>query len=142
MQNQINPYLISAFVGWFLGFITNFASTVMNYYSSKSRAREDRDETFKLKIIEMRIVAAQKAYQYLFKVYRACEINSKDPLTVKLSNEARDWLDGQALILGDDIYQAVFYSFNSLTLQVSKRYEIFEDAKKKLKSILKKPYLS
>lgn len=141
MQYQSVSSQITTFVGWFLAFITIFASAIMNYYSSKSRAKEDREEAFKFKIMEMRIETAQKAYQYLFRVYRAYEINQKDPSTIKLTIEARDWLDGQALILGDDIYQAVFSFFNAATLNNTKKYEIFEDAQKKLKSVLKKSFI-
>lgn len=141
---------ISFFLGAIFTLITSF---ILNYYIhwlNRKRDAEERKESFKLKLYELKIQAAQTAYQYIYKVYRASSransmqgaIALDDPIWKELRNltkEARDWLDGQVLILEEKVYKKVFYYFNSVGDE--KQYEIMEDAKKALKATLRKDFV-
>ena len=130
MDNSISSAVI-AFLGVIIG-------VLLQYFTSKWRSIEDRKEDFKIKLMELRINAAQTAYKYIFQVHRAYARNIKDTSRAdKLTREARDWLDGQILILGEDIHKAVFTYFNSASFKDSEKYKLMEEAQKKLKEVIK-----
>jgi hypothetical protein len=132
MENSI--LLLS--VGAGLTLLGSLINLVANYYSTKLRAREDREEDFKIKLTQLRLDASQRAYQYIFQIHRAL---SRGSLDQALADEARSWLDGQVIILGDDIYTAVFSYINhtSTNTTASERANAMDLAVKKLKSVLK-----
>jgi hypothetical protein len=109
---------------------------IANYYSTKFRAKEDREENFKINLTQLRLDASQRAYQYIYQIHRA---RSRGSIDQNLVDEARNWLDGQVTILGDDVYTAVFSYFNhaSTNTTVSDRANAMDIAVKKLKSVLK-----
>ena len=114
----------------------------LQYFTSKWRAEEDREKNFKFRLMELRINAAQTAYKYIFQIYRAYQRNREDTSRAdKLAKEARDWLDGQILILGDDIHKAVFTYFNTAKDINSKTFDLMDDAQKKLKKVLNKIFI-
>ena len=97
------------------------------------------EKQFQLKLFERKIDAAQKAYMYVYQVHRAYARNLKDTTRAdKFAKEARDWLDGQILILGEDIHKAVFTYFNAAPDRDSKAYDLMEEAQSKLKAVIKK----
>ncbi len=135
--------------GIIVGSLVPLITLYLNHFLSRQRASKERKESFRLKVYELRIQAAQTAYQYIFKLYRASQatvkmvgkvgsmtiVNKSKVDIYDLQQEARDWLDGQALILGDKIYQAVFFYFNSVGEQGE--YKAMEKAQKALRGIIK-----
>ena len=131
--------------GIIVGSLVPLITLYFNHFLSRQRTSEERKASFRLKVYELRIQAAQTAYQYAFKLYRAGSRTTKigQLLVVNkpkvdisdLQQEARDWLDGQALILGDKIYQAVFFYFNSVGEQG--QYKAMEKAQKVLRGVIK-----
>lgn len=134
--------------GIIVGALVPLITLYFNHFLSKQRASEERKESFKLKVYELRIQAAQIAYQYIFKIYRAQQTqlmasgqlqmrktDFDEKSVTRLAKEARDWLDGQALILGKEVYKAVFFYFNCIG--DSGQYQAMEKAQKILEAIVK-----
>ena len=135
MDSNISPAII-AFLGVIIG-------VLLQYFTSKWRADEDRAEDFKFKLKELRINAAQTAYKYIYQVYRTYARNLENTSRAdKLAKEARDWLDGQILILGEDIHKAVFTYLNAAGDRDRLTYNLMNEAQKKLKSVLKKDFIN
>lgn len=132
---MVNSILLLS-VGAGLTLIGSLINLIANYYSTKLRAREDREENFKIKLTQLRLDASQRAYQYIYQIHRAL---SRGSLDQTLADEARNWLDGQVIILGDDIYTAVFSYINhaSTNTTVLERTRVMDIAIEKLKSVLK-----
>ena len=111
------------FLGAFANLILIFGTQLLIHNLNIKRDEKNRLEMFKLKVFELRLNAAQTANQYLLRVnrqsaryghsekFRLVDAKFQTELE-KLGLEAREWLDGQALILGDEIYQKVFYYLN------------------------------
>jgi hypothetical protein len=106
--------VISFFLGIISTLLITFVSQLIIFWLNRKAAKEERDESFKLKLFELRLQAAQTAYQYVLRVYRAYKVPSKGIDPKKLRIEARDWLDSQALILGKKVYETVIFYFFAL----------------------------
>lgn len=127
-------------LGGFTTLITVFCTQLLIHFLSKSREKEGRKESFKLKLYELRLQAAQTAYQYVLRVYRAYRIPSRGVDSKQLNIEARDWLDGQALILGEKVYETVifyFFAMDNPNLSDEEHAKELVKAEEALKSILK-----
>lgn len=132
-------------LGGFISFIFSSIGFLINHWLTRKRTKEERLESFRLKVYELRIQAAQTAYKYIFKIYRSTQrttqagnfivVNEPVVDTSQLLLEARDWLDGQALILGEKVYQAVLFYFNSARSEGE--YKTMNAALKTLKNIIK-----
>ncbi len=106
--------------GLLVGALIPLITTLLNHLLSRNKSAEDRKEDFKLKLYEFKIKAAQIAHQHLFKIYRARStlvsvsggtggIRTSSGLVEaqlvrRLEKEAREWLDGERFILGEEIY--------------------------------------
>jgi len=109
--NESNSWvflLVGAGITLVVGIITNLLTQWFTHHLMRQRSRED----FKLKLLELKIGAAQQANQYVYRIYREYTIDSSSEKLIKLGKETRDWLDGQAILLGDDAYRAVFGFIN------------------------------
>lgn len=123
-------------------FIT-FATQLLIFWLNRREAENTRKESFRLKVYELRIRAAQEAYQNVIRVYRAYKVPgvSNNPQDVSLS--VRDWFDGQALLLGDRVYETLIYYLFSLEnnkLSDQDHAKELVKAENALKSILKKDF--
>lgn len=115
-------------------------SQLIIYKFGRKAAEDDRRRDFDLKLYGLKIEAAQKAYQYVVRVYRAYKIPglSSDPKKVNL--EARDWFDGQALLLGEKVYESLIhylFSLESPDLKDEEHAKALVKAQNAIKSILK-----
>lgn len=139
--------------GIIVGALVPLITLYLNHFLSRQRASEERKESFRLKVYELRIQAAQTAYQYIFKIYRARQkqlmvnkepkmrtINFNEKSATDIAIEARDWLDGQAIMLGKKIYEAVYTYFNSVGDKGE--YEAMDKAQKALESVIKKELIN
>jgi len=138
MTSNLQNSIILLTIGAMLTLLGSVVTLVGNYIALKLRANEDRKENFKIKLAELKLQAAQKAYQYIFKIHRA---SRRSQLSQNIADEARDWLDGQAIILGDEIYTAVFTYFNNVLTNNTpfQQAKAMDQATIKLKSVLKNP---
>ena len=113
----------------------------LNYITNLWQSDRNRKKEYEKDLNRLRLDAAQKAHQYIFRLHRA---HAEDPQGRRfryMNKEARDWLDGQAIILGEEIYKAVYFYFNQVMVNnvVSEVAKSMKDAENKLRTVLKKP---
>lgn len=151
-QSSTNAVLGGVILGAILTLSSSLIIQLFVYFLSRKSTKEDRKENFKLELYKLRIDAAQKANQYIFKVYRAraqlvrsqnrtglIQPNSAENIELtETEKEARDWLDGQALILGKTFMDVLVYLnmpiFESDAEELSK-------AQKSLRALIKKEFI-
>jgi 7-keto-8-aminopelargonate synthetase-like enzyme len=113
-ENSSDNSILFVVIGSGITFIATVIANYLNLRHSHQLSKQRTIEAFKLKLLELKIGAAQKSFQYLYKLHREFSINGKSSKCTQLSMEARDWLDGEALLLGQDAYQAVLGYINIL----------------------------
>ncbi len=135
IQDQITLLIVGAVLA-LAGSLINFAA---NFIAARVNAKKDQKINFESKVSQLRLDAAQTAYQYIYKIHRS---SSRKVLTQNLADDARDWLDGEAIILGDDIYTSVFAYFNHVSTgsAQSEQNKAMQRAIDNLKLVIKEPF--